>query len=278
MKFFMIFDSAKQKINIKYFMTAYLALLLIFSAVALKQPMLIVRGVLIVFFYSLFDGVWTYLKEKTWYWPVSSWISGLILSLVAWPDMPWLFIVVLPLLAVFSKHVLHFGRARHVFNPAGFALAVTSFFIPVASWWGVLSGDVALVGISVAGVFILWRQSRWHEFAAFTFSYVFFRIVLSLASGIIDAGKLLVMVSQDLHGATIFFATVMIIEPVTSQFPSKKQRSVYAALVGIFASIVAFLLSKFPLFYADPLIFGLVLGNMVASLLFLPYASKQRSP
>lgn len=257
-------------------MTAYLALLLVFSALAVQQPMLIVRGILIVFFYSLFDVGWTFLKDRSWYWPVSSWISGLILSLVAWPDMPWFFIILLPLLAVFSKQHLHLGKARHILNPAGFALAVVSFFIPVVSWWGQLSGDMALAVISVTGVFILWRQSRWHEFVAFALSYIFFQIVQLFALGI-DIEKSALIVSQGLQGATVFFATVMVIEPVTSQFPSMKQRSVYGALVGFFTAIVAFLLSKFPLFYADPLIFGLVLGNIIASLLFLPHANKQRS-
>lgn len=256
-------------------MTAYLSLLLVFSALASGQPFLIVRGILIVLMYSLFDGVWTYLRDKSWYLPVSSWISGLILALVAWPDMPWFLIIALPLLAVFSKQLLHFGKMRHIFNPASFALALASIFVPVVSWWGQSSGNVALAAVSAVGVFILWRQSRWHESIAFVLSYVLFLIVMSLSAGA-DAGRLAEIISGRIfQGSIIFFVTVMLIEPITSQFPSKKQRIIYGVLVGFLSVFFTYLQSKVSLLYADPLILGLLLGNITASLLFLPNVPKQ---
>ncbi len=245
-------------------MTGYLALLLVFSALMSGQPVFIVKGVLLVLFYSIFDSGWAYLKYKTWYWPVSSWISALILGVVAWPDLPWYFTVLLPLLAVISKQFLHFGKARHIFNPAGFALGVCSFFVPAVAWWGASWGNLPLLIMGAAGIFILWRQSRWHEFIAFALSYLFFLYLLAASIG-----------TMFWQGSTLFFASIMLIEPITSQFPSKNQRVAYGALVGFFAVLALFLLNKWPLFSADPLILGLLLGNVTASLIFLPHAQKK---
>lgn len=271
----MFLDSIKQKVNIKYFMVAYLTLLLVFSAIASKQPMFIFKGILIVFIYSILDAVWTYIKHKMWYLPVSSWISALILGLAAWPDLPWYFLFLLPLLAVISKQLLHLGKMRHVFNPAGFALMASNFFVPAIAWWGASSGGAYAIIISLAGIFILWRQSRWHEFIAFALSYIFFLTVLFVSSGIIDAYQLAEIIKTRIfHGATIFFASIMLIEPITSQFPLIKHRMIYGSLVGFFAVLAIFLLQKFPQFKIDPLIFGLLLGNLTASLFFLPNAKK----
>lgn len=251
--------------NIKYFMTAYLGLLLIFSAMMTGQPIFILKGFSIVAAYSFFDLILTRIKDKVWFWPVSSWISGLILALVFWPDLPWYFIILLPLLAALSKHFLHFGKIRHVFNPAAFALVITSFFVPSVAWWGSAWGNIPLILISLVGLFILWRQSRWDEFFAFAISYI---ILFSIFFGFTTLQTSL------LQGSLIFFASIMLIEPITSQFPSRNQRIIYGILVAFFAILTTFLLGKFPTFSTDPLLFGLLLANITASLFFLPHYDK----
>lgn len=251
-------------------MTAYLALLLIFSAMMLNQPMFILKGFAIVAAYSFFDLIITRIKEKIWYWPISSWISGLVLALVFWPDLPWYFIILLPLLAVLSKHFLHFGKTRHVFNPAAFALVLTSFFVPSVSWWASAWGNTPLILISLIALFILWRQSRWDEFLSFAISYIIFTaIFFGLTTLIIVFTKGIL-----LQGSLVFFASIVLIEPMTSQFPSRTQRIIYGILVGFFAVLTTFLLGKFSSFSTDPLLFGLLLANITASLFFLPRYDK----
>ena len=88
-----MFTKLKQKIPIKYFMVVYLGGLLVFSSAALGEWERLWRGIFIVLLYAVFDLLWTYVRDKTWYLPVSSMISGLILSLVAIPEPPFRFII-----------------------------------------------------------------------------------------------------------------------------------------------------------------------------------------
>lgn len=252
-------------------MTAYLILLLVFSAIMLNQPIFIFKGFLIVAAYSFFDLILTRIKEKTWYWPISSWISGLILALVFWPDLPWYFLILLPLLAVLSKHFLRFGKMRHVFNPAAFALVISGLFAPTSSWWASSWGNIPLIIISLIGIYILWRQSRWDEFLSFLFSYIIFTIIFF---GFETSTIAITTGSTVLQGSFIFFATIMLIEPITSQFPSKNQKIIYGILVGFFSVLITFLITKYQSFNTDPLLSGLLLANIAASLFFLPHYDK----
>ncbi len=275
----------RQKINIKYFMVAYVGGLLVFSSLVLGTPDRLWMGLLIVLLYAGFDLIWTYLRDKIWYVPVSSWISGCILSVVAIPAPSLFLAVVLPLLAVASKHLLKFGKQRHVYNPASFAMAIAAFFTPSISWWGVTwslpdIGRVPLAIVILVGLFILWRQSRWHVTIPFLISYGAFLGLFFLWLGN-SVGNLAALLSPQLiDGTTIFFATVMLIEPLTSAFPSRRQRAVYGVLVGFFAVLMTYLsgaISSLPALAAspiavnlDPLVFGVLFGNLAASLLFLP--------
>lgn len=278
----MDFTALKQKINIKYFMVVYVGVILVVSAFALGSSERLLKGLLIVILYAAFDLLWTYARDRIWYLPVSSWISGFILSIVAIDAPSFILIILLPLLAVFSKQVLHFGKNRHIFNPASFGMAFIAFFVPSISWWGVAwstndRGTLPIIiALSLVGIFILWRQSRWHVTLPFLASYAVFLFLNFLFAGIPLGDVFGFLKTQFLDGTTIFFATVMLIEPLTSTFPQKRDRIVYGALVGFLAVLATYAVS-IPFVSAltfanniDPLVFGLLLGNLAASLAFLP--------
>lgn len=262
----------RQKLQIKHFMVLYLGFLLVFSSFMLKDPTRLLKGLLVVALYVGFDLIWTRVRDKIFYLPVSSFISGFILALVALPNPPIFLLILLPLLAVVSKQFIHLKKARHIFNPAAFAMGVMAFFQccnTVVSWWGVAWGKVPFWIVLMVGLFILWKQSRFHVAIPFAVSYLFFLALLLLFNNI-EASKLLAFLKpQILDPTIIFFATVMLVEPLTSTFPTKNQRILYGALVGFCAVLVSFLASFLPL--GDPLIYGLLLGNLVASLFFLPW-------
>ena len=69
-------------------------------------------------------------------------------------------------------------------------------------------------------------------------------------------------------GPIVFFSTVMLVEPITSGFSARKQRAIYGFLCGFFAITVQVVIT-FNKINLDPLITGLLLGNLTASLLFL---------
>lgn len=266
-------QNLKQRINqtipIKYTLTIYLGAFLIYSSWALGDLTRLWKGLFMVIAYAAFDLLWTYFRDHSWYLPVSSLISGLILSLVALPNPPLWLALLLPLLAVASKQAIHLGKLRHVFNPASFALGATALLIPSVSWWGVAWGATPFIIASLAGIIILWRQERWHIALPFFASYALFLALLFFWNGI-PASKIAAFLKpQLLDGTAIFFATVMLIEPLTSQFPTKRNRVVYGLLVGFFAVVVTFLAGIWNLERQDPLIYGLLIGNLTASVFFL---------
>ena len=265
-------------------MVGYLGLLVLFSSLYFKDLKMFAGGLLIVILYTSLDLLWTYARDRVWYLPVSSWISGFVLTIGALPKPPLVILIALPFLAVASKQLLHFGKNRHVFNPAAFALAAMSFVAPSVSWWAV-AGELlpTISGLQkldpgmwlflfscVGAVIILWRQSRWHVTVPFLLSYAFFLSAFSLSNGI-DIGRLPhVLFAQIVSGVILFFSTVMVIEPMTSTFKTKRQEMFYGGLVGLAVVVITYLARKFNLVSLDPLVFGLLSGNLIASLLFLP--------
>lgn len=267
----------KQKINIKYFMAIYLAVLFVcasdfFSGSTWMTTLL--KGFGIVLLYVFFDLAWTFARDKTWYLPVSSVISGFVLAIVAKSDLPIFVIVLLPLLAVFSKQFLHFGKMRHVFNPAAFALAIMSIFLPAVSWWATGWSAVPLILVFIFSAFILWKQGRWHVAIPFLLSYSILLTLFLLVSGVKPENLTGILTAQLVNGTMLFFIAVMLIEPLTSTFPVRRQRVIYALLTAAFA-IGALAISRvWGLGYQEPLILGLLAGDLAASLLFLPKRKK----
>lgn len=256
-------------------MVVYTAALLAFAAFGTHHPARFLNGLGIVAVYSLADLLWNRAVSGRWSVPVSSFISGFILAIVALPVPGLAVIVILPLIAATTKHLLHFGRSRHVFNPAASALAVVCLFMPAVSWWGASWGNPAIIVVAAIGAFILWRQQRWHTALAFFAIFLPLSCLAALLGGGLPSslpGLLQILVFD---GVTIFFASVMLIEPVTSYFPTRRQRTVYGALVGLFAAAASFALSRLANTNLDPLLVGLLLGNLTASLLFLPKAEKR---
>ena len=270
-------------------MVGYLGLLVLFSSLYFKDIIMFASGVLIVLLYTAFDLLWTYARDRVWYLPVSSWISGFVLTIGALPKPPLVILVALPLIAVASKQLLHFGKNRHVFNPAAFALAVMSFVTPSVSWWAAAGGILPTVSglqelnigmwlfvfMAVAAVIILWRQNRWHVTMPFLLSYAFFLSILSLINGVIPDRLPQILFIQIVSSVILFFSTVMVIEPLTSTFQTKRQEIFYGVLVGFAIVLVTYLARQFNLVTLDPLVFGLLGGNLVASLLFLPARKKK---
>lgn len=253
-------------------MVAYIGFLLFYSSFIANSWQILGKGIIIVICYTVFDLAWTFLRDKTFYLPVSSWISGFILSIASIPNPPLIILVALPLLAVASKQLLHFGKARHVFNPASFALAAVSLFIPVIGWWGVIGdGGPALFWIILLiGLFILWRQNRWHITITFLITYaLLLSIYFILTGGNVNQITSYIL-PQIMDRTTLFFATVMVIEPLTTSFLNRRKEIYFAIITGSAVVLITFLGQKYHWGAQDPMVYGLLIGNLTASLLFLP--------
>jgi len=226
-------------------MVLYLAALLAWGSFYFARPDYLWKGILIAALYAAFDVLWTYLRDRVWYFPESSLISGLILALVGAPAPDFLLLILMPLLAVISKQLLRFGTGRHIFNPAAFSLVALSLAgYPAVSWWGVSWGAPVMYAVLAAGIFILWRQRRWETALPFLAAYA------------------LLFNFQVFNGTVIFFASVMLIEPITSSFLGVRQRMAYGALVFL----LTFLVGRSGL-NSDPLLLGLLGGNIIFNLM-----------
>lgn len=269
----------RQKINIRYFTAFYVAGLLVYSSVVFGELDRLIAGIVIVVLYALFDLLLIYVRRKNLFMPVSSLISAFILSVIALPELPPIWFVLLPLLAVLAKHFLKFGRSRHLLNPAAFALGIAAFLIPSVSWWGVAWGRISVEAVSsvlfivivAAGIFITWYQRRWDIVLPFLAAYGILLSVLFLIQGI-PAGRLYEVIQPLVFDSTVFFfATVMLIEPITSAFGRLRDRLWYAIFVAFFAAAISYLstITLFSSVNIYPLVHGLLLGNLVAGIVFL---------
>lgn len=256
--------------SIKWFMVCYLGALLVVGSVVSHAPERLLAGLAMIAIYAAADVLWTYARDRTWYLPLSSLISGLILALVAVPNPRPTLLFALPLIAVASKQLLRFGRIRHLINPAGLALGVTSLIVPSVSWWGAsFHPPETTYTLLLFGLFILWRIKRFPAALTFIAIYtVFVAVSLGLTSlpGMLGDGTLL------------FFSTIMLVEPMTTTLPTRRSEIVYGALVAGILILLTTLSARPPLGalissylpYADPLLLALIFGNLIAGLVFLP--------
>ncbi|MBI2609592.1 RnfABCDGE type electron transport complex subunit D [Candidatus Giovannonibacteria bacterium] len=247
------------KINIKHFMVLYLAVLLVLGAIFHGNAAIFLNAIAIVLLYSFFDLIWTYFRDRIWYMPESSLISGLILSLVGPLAQDYRFIILLPLLAVFSKQIIKFN-GRHIFNPAAFSLVVLSLFSPfVLTWWGANFAYFTTWIMLAGGIFILWRQRRFETAIAFLLTYMGLFAISNYFQKFSFENTVFLFRNIILDGTVLFFVTVMLIEPMTSSFRPTRNRVLYGIIVGAFAVIFAFKGPK----QVDYLLLSLLVGNLI---------------
>lgn len=238
-------------------MVVYLGALLVLSAWGIGNGTLIGRGLLVLAIYSLLDLVAGYVREGRWIVPSSAWVSGLILGLVLSPTAPRLAVFLAPVLASASKHLLRVRR-KHVFNPAAFALLALGYLYPdrgIVSWWGEAWGILPWIFITLSGIVTVVRVKRWRTALVFLVVYLVGTAVLLSRSGtLLDLRTLLV------DGTLAFFATVMLIEPVTTAYHPVALRVWFGAAVGVLALLLA--LPGVPLPVPDTFLTALLLGNL----------------
>lgn len=219
-------------------------------------------------FSILFDLLFLTLRKVKLFMPYAAIVSGLIIGLLTGPETLWYQIAVTAALAMAVKNFLRIS-GRHVFNPAGTGLFLAGmFFHSTVSWWGVSFQQVAGNLQNVLFFAILLSPLLVSSFRMRRYNSVLWFFIIYTA--------LVILVRHDFTFDTlrmtifdptvIFFAIVMLPEPMTSPVNLKRQIA-YGAFVACGALILS--LSAFGQFlstagfFPDPLIAALLLGNLL---------------
>lgn len=187
----------------------------------------------------------------------SVWITAMILVLIisppsaVWDSHYLLFIGWAAVWSQASKYILAIKR-KHIFNPAAFAVALTSLTIAQsASWW--VGTAVMLPFVLVGGWLIVKKIQRWD------LAGTFFVVAAASAFFSAHAGVNLYDVLYRLvaNTALLFFGFVMLTEPMSTP-PTRVWRVVYGAMVGFLFAAQNFHIGSF---YFTPEL-ALLAGNI----------------
>ncbi len=161
----------------------------------------------------------------------SVYITAFILALIITPPVAFdragfMFLLWAGVWAMASKYIFAIDK-KHVFNPAAFAVVVTSFALhEPATWW---VGSLSMLPFVIIGGILITRKIHRFDlvlsfFAAASISTILFTI--TRMSPEIAVGKLFSST------AMVFFACVMLTEPLTTP-PTHLLRLGYGILTGI---------------------------------------------
>lgn len=163
----------------------------------------------------------------------SVYITALILALIIKPAVSisdYIFLFWAAILSMASKYILTIGR-KHVFNPAAIAVVITLFGInQSANWW--VGNAYMFLPVLIMGLLIVRKIQREEMINWFIFTAITITVGYSLMKGtdvISSLSKILI------YSPMLFFATIMLAEPLTSPVTKNKQ-ILYGILVGILFS------------------------------------------
>ena len=244
-------------------------LTLIFITAFLNNPS---QEVILVFVLSILsvaisDLLFLRLRNIGPFFPSASLVTGSIVGLLTSPDLPWYVPIIVGIIAMFSKNFIRFSN-RHIFNPAAFGLLVGSIiFNQDISWWGVSFQQFSIFNFQFSIAFLILLSPAFVSIIRMKR----YRITLSFLITYIVVNKILnsqfIILNSILDPTLLFFSIVMLLEPLTS--PNNHARQI---IFGIFVALASVLVS-FPILNSipplaglnslDPLIFSLLLGNLV---------------
>lgn len=161
----------------------------------------------------------------------SFYITAFILALIITPVEPASltglgFLIWAAVWSMAAKYILAIGK-KHVFNPAAFAVALTSLTIAQsATWW--VGGNLALLPLVLLGGLLITRKIQRFDLIWSFFGAALITIALFAPQGDIWSN----VWSSIVHSPLFFFAFIMLTEPLTTP-ATRGWRMAYGALTGI---------------------------------------------
>ncbi len=149
--------------------------------------------------------------------PLSSFHDTAYFALAGWASA-W---------AMASKYILTI-RKKHIFNPAALAVALTAITISQsASWW---VGTLSLLPFVLIGGILMVRKLRRFDLVL---SFILVSMAVIVGAHISSGGSFLIVLKQALlYSPILFFACIMLTEPLTAP-PTWVLRILYGTIVGV---------------------------------------------
>lgn len=251
-----------------------IAFLLSFTGILFYNPLQLSASLLIIFVSCL---VSNFIFAKILKAPTnveSYMITALILFFIYLPvsDQGDVFSLVgAGVIAMAAKYIFAIHN-KHIFNPA----AISAFIMGLigngnAVWW--VGSDILLPFVLIVGLLIVRKIRRFRLFFAFLIASLVTIALFQARNGIPVQQSL---IESFTSWPIIFFATVMLTEPLTTP-PTKKLQMIYGAIVGVlFGSQF-----EFGPIYSTPE-FALVAGNIYSYIvspkakMFLSFKDKRK--
>lgn len=192
----------------------------------------------------------------------SVYITALILALIITPlrtmdDFVFFSLAIAAsVLAMASKYLITIKK-KHIFNPAALAVVITGLALAMpATWW---IGTTWMLPFVLVGGLLITRKIRRFDLVL---SFGIVAVVTIAAATIFNPAAMFFNLQEAfVTSPIIFFATVMLTEPLTTP-PTRKRRIVYGAIVGFLFAPTVHLGSL----YTSPEL-ALVAGNVFSYLI-----------
>jgi len=212
------------------------------------------------------DLIFAYIRRRKLFIPRAAAITGLILALIIDPGASFIQIVVICVAAMVVKNLLRIGN-RHIFNPAASGLLIGYFLFSLSpSWWGVSlydPGKITLPNVLIMVSILLLayvsglKLKRYATIFSFFIAYTVFSLIFLSPSSL---GSLLQTV---LSPGTLFYAIVMLAEPMTSPV-NRNRQMMYGGLVAVFNVLFILAITNIDgLNLPDISLISLLVGNLV---------------
>ncbi len=179
----------------------------------------------------------------------SSIISGLIIGYVLSSDNPWWIFLLASLLAICSKHLIHFNK-KHLFNPAAFGIFLAVIFFGAFTQW---KGTYMWYILLPFGLYFISKIQKLEVLIG----YAITALGLFATQAVIQKAPLLNIFGY----LNYFFIFIMMIEPKTSPI-----RPIGRLIFGIGVAALIFILTQFAVRF-DAEVSSLLIFNLFVPLL-----------
>lgn len=190
--------------------------------------------------------------------PESTYITALILSLIVGPEksmVGFMMLGAVSFIAISSKYLISINR-KHIFNPAGFSIAISAYAMNYyPSWW---IGDINMIWFVVLiGLLVTRKIQRFDLVLSFLIVFTFISLtnITSLPQAFSSLESLFT------HSSILFLAFIMLTEPSTTP-PTRIKRILYGSFVGLLSTP----LINFQVIYFSPEL-ALLTGNILSYLI-----------